>query len=243
MYNSIQQSYEFFDGFVVLHGTDTLSYTASALSFMLENLGKTVIITGSQIPIFETRTDGKDNFTSALIIAGNYVIPEVTVFFGSKLYRGNRTIKVSSASLDAFDTPNVSCLANVGINVEVDYRLIFRPCTVNRFCVHSHLDENVGILRLFPSITTATIRAFLQPPMRGVVLQSFGAGNIPSNREDMLQALKDASQNGMIIVNCTQCTTGKFLSHFKRSLKRVPYIINNPSMRFLISYPQGVISL
>uniref|UniRef100_A0A1B0CZK4 Uncharacterized protein n=1 Tax=Phlebotomus papatasi TaxID=29031 RepID=A0A1B0CZK4_PHLPP len=211
----IRQSYEFFDGFVVLHGTDTLSYTASALSFMLENLGKTVIITGSQIPIFETRTDGKDNFTSALIIAGNYVIPEVSVFFGSKLYRGNRTIKVSSASLDAFDTPNVPCLANVGINVEVDYRLIFRPCTVNRFCVHSHLDENVGILRLFPSITTATIRAFLQPPMRGVVLQSFGAGNIPSNREDMLQALKDASQNGMIIVNCTQCTTGKSSNHFK----------------------------
>ncbi|XP_059611242.1 L-asparaginase [Phlebotomus argentipes] len=204
----IRQSYEFFDGFVILHGTDTLSYTASALSFMLENLGKTVIITGSQIPIFETRTDGKDNFTSALIIAGNFVIPEVSVFFGSKLYRGNRTIKVSSASLDAFDTPNVPCLAKVGINVEVDFRLIFRPCTVSRFCVHSNLDENVGILWIFPSITTAMIRAFLQPPMKGVVLQSFGAGNIPSNRQDMLQALKDASQSGMIIVNCTQCTTG-----------------------------------
>ncbi|GAB0090497.1 Asparaginase [Sergentomyia squamirostris] len=204
----IKQSYEFFDGFVILHGTDTLSYTASALSFMLENLGKTIVITGSQIPIFETRTDGKDNFTSALIIAGNYVIPEVTVFFGSKLYRGNRTIKISSAALDAFDSPNVTCLAKTGINVEVDYRMIFRPCGVSRFDVHSTLDENVGILRIFPSITTATIRAFLQPPMRGVVLQSFGAGNIPSNRQDMLQALKDASDNGMIIINCTQCTTG-----------------------------------
>uniref|UniRef100_A0A1B0CBT9 asparaginase n=2 Tax=Lutzomyia longipalpis TaxID=7200 RepID=A0A1B0CBT9_LUTLO len=204
----IRQSYEFFDGFVILHGTDTLSYTASALSFMLENLGKTVIITGSQIPIFETRTDGKDNFTSALIIAGNYVIPEVTVFFGSKLYRGNRTIKISSASLDAFDSPNVPCLAKIGINVDVDYRLIFRPYTVNRFCVHSILDENVGILRIFPSITTATIKAFLQPPMRGVVLQTFGSGNIPSNRQDMLEALRDASKMGMIIVNCTQCTTG-----------------------------------
>lgn len=107
---------------MILHGTDTLSYTASALSFMLENLGKTVIITGAQIPIFETRTDGKDNFMSALIIAGNYTIPEVCVFFNSKLFRGNRTIKVSSEALDAFDSPNVAPIAKMGINVEVDYR-------------------------------------------------------------------------------------------------------------------------
>lgn len=179
----IKQSYEFFDGFVILHGTDTLSYTASALSFMLENLGKTVIITGSQIPIFETRTDGKDNLTSALIIAGNYVIPEVCVFFGALLLRGNRTIKISSNSLDAFDTPNVPCLAKVGINVDVDYRLIFRPCSVDKFTVHTKLDENVGLLRIFPSISALTIKAFLQAPMKGVVLQTFGAGNVPSNRE------------------------------------------------------------
>lgn len=112
--NDIKQSYEFFDGFVVLHGTDTLCYTASALSFMFENLGKTVILTGSQIPIFETRTDGKDNFTSALILAGNYVIPEVCVFFNSRLFRGNRTIKVSSGSLDAFNSPNAAPLAKMG---------------------------------------------------------------------------------------------------------------------------------
>lgn len=176
---------------------------------MLENLGKTVIITGSQIPIFETRTDGKDNFTSALILAGNYVIPEVCVFFGSKLFRGNRTIKVSSASLDAFDSPNVPCLAKFGINVEIDYRLIFRPCTVSKFTVHTQLDENVGVLRIFPSITLATIRAFLSPPMRGVVLQSFGAGNVPTNRQDILDELaKATTERDMIIVNCTQCTTG-----------------------------------
>lgn len=204
----IKQSYEFFDGFVILHGTDTLSYTASALSFMLENLGKTVIITGSQIPIFETRTDGKDNLTSALIIAGNYVIPEVCVFFGALLLRGNRTIKISSNSLDAFDTPNVPCLAKVGINVDVDYRLIFRPCSVDKFTVHTKLDENVGLLRIFPSISALTIRAFLQAPMKGVVLQTFGAGNVPSNREDLVKELKDATERGVIIVNCTQCTSG-----------------------------------
>ncbi|XP_037812456.1 L-asparaginase [Lucilia sericata] len=206
--NDIYQSYEFFDGFVVLHGTDTLSYTASALSFMLENLGKTVIITGSQIPIFETRTDGKDNFTSALIIAGNYVIPEVCVFFGNKLMRGNRTVKVSSCSLDAFDSPNVPPLARIGINVDVDYRLIFRPCKISKFFVHSELDENVGILRIFPSISTSTFRAFLAPPMKGVVLQSFGSGNVPDNRKDLLKELKEASERGVIIVNCTQCPTG-----------------------------------
>ncbi|EDV91958.1 L-asparaginase [Drosophila grimshawi] len=206
--NDIHQSYEFFDGFVVLHGTDTLSYTASALSFMLENLGKTVIITGSQLPIFETRTDGKDNFTSALIIAGNYVIPEVCIFFGNKLLRGNRTVKFSSNSLDAFNSPNVPPLAKIGINVNVDYRLIFRPCSVERFGVHLHMDENVGLLRIFPSISLATFCAFLAPPMKGVVLQSFGSGNMPSNRTDLIDELKAAAERGVLIINCTQCPNG-----------------------------------
>ncbi|XP_054728793.1 L-asparaginase [Anastrepha obliqua] len=204
----IHQTYEFFDGFVILHGTDTLSYTASALSFMLENLGKTVIITGSQIPIFETRTDGKDNFTSALIIAGNYVIPEVCVFFGNKLMRGNRTVKISTDCLEAFDTPNAAYLGRIGLNVEIDYRLIFRPCSISRFSVQTNLDENVGILRIFPSISRLSIRAFLAPPMKGIVLQSFGSGNVPSNRKDFLEELKVACDRGVIIVNCTQCSNG-----------------------------------
>lgn len=175
---------------------------------MLENLGKTVIITGSQIPIFETRSDGKDNFMNSLIIAGNYVIPEVCVFFNSKLYRGNRTIKVSSASLDAFDSPNVSPIARMGINVEIDYRLIFRPCKVAKFTVHEKLDENVGLLRIFPNMPTSTVKAFLNPPMKGTVLQSFGAGNIPCNRPDLTAVLKHACDNGIIIINCTQCISG-----------------------------------
>lgn len=204
----IRQSYEFFDGFVILHGTDTLSYTASALSFMFENLGKTIIITGSQIPIFETRTDGKDNFTSALILAGNYVLPEVCIFFNSRLFRGNRTIKVSSESLDAFNSPNAAPLAKMGINVEVDYRVIFRPCTVDKFTVHLQMDENVGLLRLFPSISVATVNAFLRAPMRGVVLQTYGAGNFPTNRADLIAALREANERQVLIVNCTQCNEG-----------------------------------
>uniref|UniRef100_A0A336N284 asparaginase n=1 Tax=Culicoides sonorensis TaxID=179676 RepID=A0A336N284_CULSO len=204
----IRQSYEFFDGFVILHGTDTLSYTASALSFMFENLGKSVIITGSQIPIFETRTDGKDNFTSAVILAANYVIPEVCVLFASKLYRGNRTIKMSTSSLDAFNSPNIPPLATIGIHIDIDYRSIFRPCGVDKFNVHLKLDENVGILRIFPNIPTTTVKAFLQPPMKGVVLETFGAGNIPTNRVDLLDAFCEASKRGVIIVNITQCYVG-----------------------------------
>lgn len=175
---------------------------------MLENLGKTVIITGSQIPIFETRTDGKDNFTSSLILAGNYAIPEVCVFFNSKLFRGNRTIKSSTDSLDAFASPNVPPIVKMGIDVEVDYRLIFRPCVVAPFQVHTKLDPNVGLLRIFPNIPLPTVKAFLQPPMKGVVLQTFGAGNIPSNRPDLTDVFKESSERGMIIVNCTQCIAG-----------------------------------
>lgn len=203
-----QQSYEFYDGFLILHGTDTLSYTASALSFMLENLGKTVIITGSQIPIFETRTDGKDNFTSALVLAGNYAIPEVCVFFSTKLMRGNRTIKTSNSALDAFHCPNAAPIANAGIALHIDYRQIFRPCSVAKFTVHGGMNENVGLLRIFPSISVATIKAFFQPPMQGVVLQTYGSGNVPSNRQDLMDELKSAHDRGIIIVNCTQCTSG-----------------------------------
>jgi 60kDa lysophospholipase len=126
----MQRSYELFDGFVILHGTDTLAYTASALSFMLENLGKTVIVTGSQIPIFEARSDGRDNFLGALIVAGLYSIPEVCVFFNNKLYRGNRTTKRSNGSLDAFYSPNLSHLASFGIDVHGKLGVdLNKPCT------------------------------------------------------------------------------------------------------------------
>ncbi|XP_015113146.1 uncharacterized protein LOC107038514 [Diachasma alloeum] len=202
----IKDSYEFFDGFVVLHGTDTLSYTASALSFMLESLGKPVIITGSQLPIFDTRSDGLQNFLASLIIAGNYSIPEVCVFFGSALMRGNRTSKVSAASFEAFESPNVPNLATAGIKIQVDYQSIFRPCGMEKFHVHTTLNRNVGLLRIFPSITVELVRAFLQPPIEGVVLQTFGAGNIPINRHDIVQELRNATSRGVLVVNTTQCS-------------------------------------
>ncbi|XP_003705214.2 L-asparaginase 1 isoform X1 [Megachile rotundata] len=206
--NDIKESYEHFDGFVILHGTDTLSYTASALSFMLESLGKIVILTGSQVPIFDTRTDGLDNFLSSLVIAANYNIPEVCVFFGTNLMRGNRTCKVSASSFEAFNSPNFPPLAKANIKVEVDYRAIFRSCTLEKFHANASLNRNVGLLRIFPSITTDLVKAFLQPPIEGVVLQSYGAGNMPMNREDIITELRAATKRGIIIVNITQCSTG-----------------------------------
>ena len=200
----IRESYHSFDGFVILHGTDTLAYTSSALSFMLENLGKPVIVTGSQIPAFETRSDGRDNLVGALIMAGNYCIPEVTVYFNHKLLRGNRTVKVSAGSLHAFESPNCSPLASVGISIQVDNKAVWRPGTISALTVQSRLCRDVVLLRLFPSIRTETIRHFLAPPIRGVVLQCYGAGNMPSNREDIIQALTEAASNGAIIVSCTQ---------------------------------------
>ncbi|KAK0182102.1 hypothetical protein PV327_000271 [Microctonus hyperodae] len=206
--NDIRNSYEDFDGFVVLHGTDTLSYTASALSFMLEALGKTVVITGSQLPIFDSRSDGLSNFLTSLVIAGNHNIPEVCVFFGTQLMRGNRTSKVASASFEAFASPNCSALAIAGIKIEVNYHSIFRQSALEKFHVHKVLNRNVGLLRIFPSITADLVRAFVQPPTAGVVLQTYGAGNIPANREDIIEVLREASKRGVIIVSITQCSKG-----------------------------------
>ncbi|XP_046819065.1 L-asparaginase 1 [Vespa crabro] len=207
--NDIKKYYNDFDGFVILHGTDTLSYTASALSFMLQDLDKIVILTGSQVPIFDTRNDGVDNFLTSLVIAANYNIPEVCVFFGTNLMRGNRTSKVSATSFDAFHSPNFPPLATVGINIEVDYRLTKYPQGPGNFTVHLKLNRNVGLLRLFPGITADLVKAFLQPPTEGVVLQTYGSGNIPSNREDILVEFREATRRGIIIINITQCTTGR----------------------------------
>ncbi|XP_065199324.1 L-asparaginase 1-like [Sycon ciliatum] len=204
----IKHYYQHFDGFVILHGTDTMAYTASALSFMLENLGKTVILTGSQIPISETRSDGIDNFLGALMIAGTYPIPEVTLYFHGKLLRGNRAAKCSSDALAAFNSMNIQPLALAGVRIVVEWDLIHRPTTTAKFDVHTKLEPRVGVLRLFPGIASETVRQFLAPPLRGCVLQTYGVGNAPSNREDILKALHEATERDVLIVNCTQCVHG-----------------------------------
>ncbi|XP_026760862.2 L-asparaginase 1 [Galleria mellonella] len=204
----IMEQYEKYDGFVVLHGTDTLSYTASALSFMFENIGKGIVLTGSQIPIFEPRSDGADNFVSALLIAGGLNIPEVTIFFGSKLFRGNRTRKISAHNLYAFDSPNCVPLVEVGLSFEVNKKAIFKPTVIQKCRLHAKMSKNVGMLLIFPSISCSVVKAFFQPPIEGVVLSTYGAGNIPSNRQDIFNEIADAVRRGVIVVNITQCTSG-----------------------------------
>ncbi|XP_045776266.1 L-asparaginase-like isoform X1 [Maniola jurtina] len=208
----IMKYYEHYDGFVVLHGTDTLSYTASAISFMFENIGKAVVFTGSQIPIFEPRSDGTDNFVSSLLIAGGLNIPEVTVYFGSKLFRGNRTRKVSVNNLYAFDSPNCVPLVEVGIDFEVNKKAIFKPNVIEKCHLHAKMSKNVGLLRIFPSISSSVIKAFCQPPIEGVVLESYGAGNIPSNRDDVFKEIAAAIARGVIVINITQCATGSVVT-------------------------------
>ncbi|CAO3636165.1 unnamed protein product [Cunninghamella blakesleeana] len=203
----IEVNYEYYDAFIVLHGTDTMAYTASALSFMLEELGKTVIITGSQVPLSEVRNDAVENLLGALTIAGHFVIPEVSLYFGKKLYRGNRTSKISAVDFEAFDSPNLPSLVDVGINIDVRWPLVLRPTQISKFSASTKLNPNVATLRLFPGINETTVRMMLAAPTQGVVLETYGAGNAPA-RTDLLNALKEASDRGVVIVNCTQCRKG-----------------------------------
>ncbi|TFK42356.1 asparaginase-domain-containing protein [Crucibulum laeve] len=196
-----------FDAFVVLHGTDTMSYTSSALSFLLEDLGKTVILTGAQIPLSQLRNDAVDNLMGALTIAGHYIIPECCLYFNHTLYRGNRVSKLSSYDLSAFNSPNFPPLVNVGIDINVNWNDVIRQTSLRRFRAHKYMSPHVATLRLFPGITDATIKAFFMPPMRGVVLETFGAGNAPQ-RADMMKALKEACDRGMVVVAISQCAKG-----------------------------------
>ncbi len=196
-----------FDAFVVLHGTDTMAYSASALSFMLENLSKTVILTGSQIPLTTARTDALDNLLGALTIAGHFEIPEVCLYFCHKLLRGNRAQKQDASGFDAFWSGNFPPLVEVGIDIKAKWDLILQP-TGEPLHVQTKMNPNVAALRLFPGITAETLANFLRPPLEGVVLETYGSGNAPDRRRDLLDALRAATDRGVVIVNCTQCHKG-----------------------------------
>ncbi|CAH3040637.1 unnamed protein product [Porites lobata] len=210
----IKNNYDSYDGFVVIHGTDTMAYSVSALSFMLENLGKSVVFTGSQVPIYEQRNDGRDNLLGALVIAGHYIIPEVSLYFAGCLYRGNRSTKVSAGSFDAFDSPNLPPLVTMKVKIEVQWDAIFRSNNSKKFTVHTNMNPNIGLLRLFPGITAETVHAFLKSPMMGVVLQTYGTGNAPNNRDDLITEIKKATKRGVIIINCTQCLHGPVVDQY-----------------------------
>lgn len=203
----IGEAYDRYDGFVVLHGTDTMAYTASALSFMLEDLGKPVILTGSQIPLAQLKTDAVDNFLDALMLAGLFDVPEVGLQFHHRLWRGNRVRKVDAVGLNAFGAANYPPLVEVGIDIEVDWEHV-RPTPERPLCVRSHMNENVASLRLYPGLTASVLENFLRPPLEGLVLETYGMGNGPDRRPDLLAALEAGSARGVIIVNVSQCERG-----------------------------------
>ncbi|MDD5962747.1 MAG: asparaginase [bacterium] len=211
----IKKEYANYDGFVVLHGTDTMSFTASALSFMLENLEKPVVFTGSQLPIGMLRTDGKENLISAVEIAsaadeqGRPIVPEVTVFFDSHLYRGNRTIKYSAENFWAFRSENAPALADTGIHIKYNIDEIRYPKQYgNPLKISETLDTDVAILKIFPGMRENMVRAlFATEGLRAVILETFGSGNAPTQKW-FLDIISEADRRGLIIMNITQCIAG-----------------------------------
>ncbi|KAL1582614.1 hypothetical protein WHR41_08529 [Cladosporium halotolerans] len=210
--NTIHKNYTLFDGFVVLHGTDSLAYTSSALSFMLSNLGKPVILTGSQAPIFQLQNDATDNLLGSLIIAGHFLIPEVGLFFNHRLFRGNRCTKVSADQFAAFSAPNFSPLATItSSDIHVAWDAIYRPTEIKPFSIQTSLETaHVACLRIFPGIKPEMVDAVLRVPgLHGLILETFGAGNAPSGPDNtLIKIFSDAVQRGVVIVNVTQCLSG-----------------------------------
>lgn len=212
----IRDNYEKYNGFVVLHGTDTMSYTASALSFMLDNLEKPVILTGSQLPIGMLRTDGKENLISAIEIAaacdidGHAIVPEVCIFFQNELYRGNRTTKYNAENFHAFISPNYPLLAETGVHVKYNERNVLRPSVWGKkLIVNNVFDTNVAILKIFPGISATVIDSVMATPgLRALIIETYGTGNAPT-KEWFLGPIRRAVESGVIILNVTQCLSGQ----------------------------------
>ena len=214
MARMVYDRYDEYDGFVILHGTDTMSYSASALSFMLENLSKPVVFTGSQLPIGVLRSDAKENLLTSIEIAaakdeeGNAIVPEVTIYFEDRLFRANRTTKRNAEHFSAFNSYNYPALAKAGVHITYQPHLVHYSDPNAPLVLHTDFDTNVAILKLFPGIQPAVVKAVLRARgLKGVVLETFGAGNAPSDKW-LYKELKAAVDKGMIIVNKTQCNTG-----------------------------------
>ncbi len=196
-----------YDAFILLHGTDTMAFTASALSFALEGQKKTVILTGSQVPLYALRSDGLDNVLGALRIATEAPIPEVTLFFRDRLLRGNRSTKHDAVGLDAFTSPNLPALAEIGVDLDVRRDLVLAP-DARPFRAQSALSPHVAALRLYPGITRDILANFVREPLRGLVLETYGSGNAPDTRRDLLDVLAEAIARGLVVLNVTQCLRG-----------------------------------
>lgn len=205
---AIFERYNHFDGFVVLHGTDTMAYTASALSFMLENLAKPVVLTGSQIPLCQLRSDGRDNLITSLLIAADGIVNEVSLYFGGELLRGNRAMKNSADGLQAFSSPNYPPLATAGVDIRYNKSAIGTPRVNGPLQLSSLEDVPIGVLKVFPGIQFDLFDSILTEKLRGIVLETFGAGNIPDYNGSLLPLIQKAFSHGTILTVCSQCPQG-----------------------------------
>ncbi len=211
----IGEQYDQYDGFVILHGTDTMAYTASALSFMLENLTKPVILTGSQLPLGQLRTDGKENILTSIELASAYqdaerpMVPEVCIYFNGHLLRGNRATKKNADGFNAFDSFNYPHLCDAGVDFTFHTHHILTPDYSKPLVVHKELDRNIIIFSLFPGIDESIVKHVLEAPeLRGIIMRSFGSGNAP-HFPWIINALHEASERGVVVVNISQCISGK----------------------------------
>lgn len=224
----IQKNYNTYDGFVLLHGSDTMSFTASALSFMLENLTKPIVLTGSQLPIGTIRTDGKENLITSIEIAaakikGKPVISEVCIYFEYKLYRGNRTLKFNSEHFDAFKSPNYPHLAEAGVEISYNHAVIAKPAS-KALKVHKQLNNDIAVLHLFPGISKKITTTILKTPgIKAVVILTFGAGNA-TTKEWFLNEIEGAIKHGIIVLNVTQCLQGKVIQGMYQTSSKLKQI-------------------
>ena len=205
---AIVSRYDDYCGFVVLHGTDTMAYTASALSFLLPGLSKPVVLTGAQLSLADVRSDGREHIITSLILAGRYDLPEVCIYFGARLLRGNRAQKVNAADFVAFRSGNFPALATAGVRIRVIQDLV-RPAGPGvPSTVELAREPEVAAVRLFPGMSPRTLRNLLEPPLDAVVLETYGSGNFPSDPE-LLAAIREASERGVVVVNVSQCHAGR----------------------------------
>jgi L-asparaginase len=223
--NTIKKNYNKFDGFVILHGTDTMAYTASALSYMFENLDKPIILTGSQLPIGTIRTDGKENLITSVEIAaakmnGKSIVPEVCIYFDFSLFRGNRTVKRDSEQFSAFHSVNYPALAVAGVDIRYSNEFIYRTENKGILKVNTKFDDNVVILKMFPGINPKVFNSILNiQGLRGIILESFGSGNVPTSRW-LINCIKGAIRKGILILNITQCEGGRvIMGQYETSLE------------------------
>lgn len=203
----INDHYDEYDGFIVLHGTDTMAYTASALSFMLENLAKPVILTGSQVPLVEAHTDARENLITAMLLAGYQKIPEVCIYFNNCLLRGNRARKYDAQSFSAFSSPNYPILADVGSHIVVHQSRLL-PSPSEAFALQEVRPSRVAYQRVFPGFDASFLEKLLEPPLQALVLETYGIGNAPGNDPALLRALMKARDHGILVINSTQCDVG-----------------------------------